>query len=368
MANPEFFKPIFDALATNGYIGDPQGRPAYCYLRVSTTEQADEGRSGLPRQIEHVHEVAFSQGYRIAWDMVYTDDDSGFEYEQRRQLTVLRDAYKSSNRRASVIIMEHLDRLSRNAEWHQGYLLDELSRYHMLPVFWKAYSSRIERTVLGIMAQESAERTREITTAGIRLKAKNGRITARWPAYGYKFVDSNGEEGWKAKRDTHYAIQEEPSQIVLLIFTLIALKGYSLRSVVAHLTKRYLPPRHAKRWYVNVVKEIIRNPVYKGEYIANRARSVKTQITTMDGRIITRNVRVPQPESEWVRIPVPPIVSPEIWAQANAMLERNRETASRNAKRQYLLSGLLYCAQCGRKWIGCKSSNKVGQKRRFVKR
>lgn len=70
-----------------------------------------------------------------------------------------------------------------------------MKRYEVEPIFWKAFTSVIERTVVGIIAQESAERTRQITTEGIRLKAKRGRITARWPAYGYKFVDSNGKVG-----------------------------------------------------------------------------------------------------------------------------------------------------------------------------
>ena len=55
MPNPEFFKPEFDKLAANGVIGDPSGQIAYAYIRVSGDEQADEGRSGLPRQIAHVH-------------------------------------------------------------------------------------------------------------------------------------------------------------------------------------------------------------------------------------------------------------------------------------------------------------------------
>lgn len=88
-------------------------------------QQAEEGRSGLPRQLEHVHEVAQAKSYRVAWDMVFADDDSGFEYEQRPQLTALRNDYKTSKRRANVVIMEHLDRLSRNAEWHQGLLLSQ---------------------------------------------------------------------------------------------------------------------------------------------------------------------------------------------------------------------------------------------------
>ena len=41
-----------------GYIGAAHGQPAYAYVRVSTEGQTDEGRSGLPRQLLHIHELA----------------------------------------------------------------------------------------------------------------------------------------------------------------------------------------------------------------------------------------------------------------------------------------------------------------------
>ena len=43
MPAPKFFKTDFDALATGGAIGHPNGELAYGYLRVSSAGQADEG-------------------------------------------------------------------------------------------------------------------------------------------------------------------------------------------------------------------------------------------------------------------------------------------------------------------------------------
>jgi hypothetical protein len=86
MANPEFFKDIFDELAINEFIGDPAGKLAYAYLRVSSSEQAEEGRSGLPRQLRHVHEIAVQSGLKISWDMVFADDHTGFEFRDRPNL------------------------------------------------------------------------------------------------------------------------------------------------------------------------------------------------------------------------------------------------------------------------------------------
>src|SRR5688572_8644103 len=125
MANLELLKPTFDRLAENGVIGDPTGELAYAYIRVSTDEQADDGRSGLPRQLQHIHEAACTHSYKILLALVFADDYTGFEFVGRPQLTLLRNEIRSSDRRASAVVMEHLDRLSRNADWHQGFLLDE---------------------------------------------------------------------------------------------------------------------------------------------------------------------------------------------------------------------------------------------------
>ncbi len=83
MANHEFFKRVFDSLANDGCIGEKAGQLAYAYIRVSSNEQSEEGRSGLPRQIEHCHQIAVQNGYKIPWNMVYADDHTGYEFADR---------------------------------------------------------------------------------------------------------------------------------------------------------------------------------------------------------------------------------------------------------------------------------------------
>ena len=87
MANSEFYRPDFDALAVDGCIGDSHGKLAYAYIRVSDSDQAEEGRSGLPRQLAHIHEISKKCGYKIPWELVFADDASGFEFESRPALT-----------------------------------------------------------------------------------------------------------------------------------------------------------------------------------------------------------------------------------------------------------------------------------------
>jgi len=348
MAKPQFFKPAFDALANNGYLGDPTGQLAYAYMRVSSDEQAEEGHSGLPRQILHIHEIAREKKLKISWDLVFADDYTGFEFEHRPELSRLRREYKSGNRRAAAVVMEHLDRLSRNADWHQGFLLDEMKRNGLESVFWKAFSSRVERAVMGAIAQDAMELSLMRMKEGRREKAKTGRVTARTVAYGYKFVDSSGQEGMTSRRDTHYAIYEPQAQVVRKIFTDVA-SGKTLGQVASELTGLYPTPKGQHIWGLASVRAILKRPTYKGEFHSGRWGKVK------DGR--------PTENDDYIVVPVPAIVSPELWAEANRVLEKNKQTAARNAKKPYLLTGLMRCASCGRSFMGHNGRTRLNGKR-----
>lgn len=367
MPAPKFFKSEFDALATDNAIGHPNGELAYGYLRVSSAGQADEGRSGLPRQIMNVHEAAMKHGLKIPWEYLFADDDSGFEFADRPELSLLRQEYKSQRRRANAVVIEHLDRLSRNADWHQGYLLDEMKQFDVRAIFWKEFTSRIERAVMGAIAQDGMEQAKQRMAEGNIHKARSGRVTARTPAYGYKLVDSKGREGENAKKDTHYAIKEEEARVVRHIYRLM-LEGYSLRKIAFMLQELYPPPKRYPAWNFRLISLIVGKPLYKGEYIAHSYKQVKVPVTTnpasLTGSAVKMAVRrIPRPPEEWIVVPVPAIVSAEEWELANKVLEKNLQMSKRNGKNLYLLTGLVKCATCNRSYVGHRREGigKAGQ-------
>src|SRR5262249_32875569 len=137
------------------------------------------------------------------------------------------------------------------------------------PVFWKAFNSRVERAVMGAIAQDGMELARDRMAAGTRQKAMSGRVTAHRPAYGFKLVDSKGVEGPAAKKDSHYAIYEEQAVWVRFIFTSIGIHGKSLRSTANELKSKIPPPR-GKFWRMATLAKMIKNPVYKGQFVAHR--------------------------------------------------------------------------------------------------
>lgn len=101
-------------------------------------------------------------------------------------------------------------------------------------------------------------------------------------------------------------------------------------------------------WDITFLRKLINNPVYKGEYAANRAYTAEVQKPSKDG-LTMRTVKktMYRPEEEWILVPVPAIVDADTWQRANEMLQKNKQMSRRNAKSEYLLTGLLRCAECG---------------------
>ncbi len=360
----DFFRSAFDALAINGALGHPNGEMAYGYLRVSSSGQAEEGRSGLPRQIAHIHETASKHRLKIPWEYIFADDDSGFDFVHRPELSRLRQEYRNPERRAHAVVMEHLDRLSRNADWHQGFLLDEMKRFNLKVVFWKTFSSRIEQAVMGAIAQEEMEKAKQRMMEGNLHKARSGRVTAKVAAYGYKFVDSMGQEGPAAKRDTHYALREDEARVVRYIYKKV-IEGYPMRRIAAILEEMYPPPKRFGHWEPKMIANIVKKPLYKGEFIAHRVMEIKVPAKKQPGnladateKLVTK--RVQRPREEWIIVPVPAIVSVDDWEKANQLVANNK--GRRKAKHPFLLTGLIICASCGSHYIGRRKVEKRKEK------
>jgi len=108
-------------------------------------------------------------------------------------------------------------------------------------------------------------------------------------------------------------------------------------------------------WAPTAIREMLRNPIYRGERIWNRSEWVKDHETGI-------RKRFERPESEWVRQQDEAwrIVSDELWHEAqdargrrNALHERDgrgriiRSALRGPASRKRLLSGFLVCGECG---------------------
>jgi len=96
----------------------------------------------------------------------------------------------------------------------------------------------------------------------------------------------------------------------------------------------------------------LRNSTYRGDYVQLRDEAVEPQRRRkLANRKRKSSVRE-RPREQWQHVTVPAVVPHEQWQAAQERLTRNKTLATRNAKRTYLLQGLVRCGQCGAHMVG----------------
>lgn len=327
----------FQAIAgENSVLGNPNGAIAYGYARVSSAIQADESASGLPRQLRHIHQTALRDSLYIPFELLFVDQGySGFEFADRPAFTRLRHELRSG-KHAEHMVVEEIDRLSRNADWHQGFLLDEFARRKVAVHFYSQPASELERYIKGYMAQEAMSKEKERMRLGKIYKAMDGRVTATRAAYGYQLSDP---------KDTHYVIDEQEARVVKMVYDWLTSDRKTLYEIATILNDMKIPGRRGGTWSPGTLLNMVKSEVYKGWFITNRNTYEKTGYDD-DGK--PKRKWRKRPEEEWIRVPVPPLVSEEQWAEAKAVLKSNSTHKGRHVGEfsNWLLSGLIECDIC----------------------
>lgn len=325
----------FNRLASDGYIGDIDGETAYAYLRASSEKQVEEG-SSFPRQLENVSKAAHRDHLKIPFELVFFDDGyTGFEFEHRPALLRLRHELKTAPR-AIHIIFEDIDRLSRNADWQQGFLLEEFSRHKLHPHFFINPGSQLERYVRGYIAQEGMKKDIERMRMGHVYKAMDGRVTAKRPRYGYRITH---------RKNSHYELHPDEAPVVRMIFERLIYQGQSLNAIAKWLNDTGVPARFKDHWDSSTIQRMINSTVYKGEFYANQYVFSKNGKVSAAGR--PRREMHKRPKEEWILVEVPPIVTAEEWQLAQEALKRNNAFAMRRGRGQsWLVQGILRCDTC----------------------
>lgn len=297
------------------------------YVRVSTAGQEDG--ASLATQEASCREAAAALGAQVAG--IYSDVHTGAELFERPRLADLRAAI--ARREVDVVIVHALDRLSRKPA-HQLIIADECARHG---VALHSATEKIDDTPTGQLiqyvttwaAELEREKIRERTLRGKRARLLEGKLPAATHLYGYR-------------RDGDVRVVHEPEAMVVRdMFAWVAGEHLSIRGVTRRLNEREIPAPRSRVWGKSQVQRLLANPAYKGVTVAWRWKS----------RGGNRN-SVIRPESEWIMLPdhvTPAIISDALWTTVQLIIAENRGDATRNAARQFLLRGMIWCERCGRR-------------------
>ena len=324
---------------------------AAIYCRVSTEDQEREGTS-LQSQLEGCHNKGHELGYKVPEEFTILETYSGLTLD-RPKLPQLRQWVR--DKEVEVVIAYTLDRVSRDPV-HFIILQEEMERagVELILVTESIDSSDLGRLITyikGYAAKLEAEKIRERTTRGIRERVKAGRMPSgrRARLYGYNYLPGKG-----VGEGVRY-VNEVKAKWVKQIFHWFVNEGLGIDRITYKLRELGIyTPSGKGLWYASEVWKILGNRAYIGEtYVFTRTYGEpKTRLSK--GTKTKKTGLITKPREEWIEIPgaTPPIIDRDLFEAAQAQLKRNKDTASRNTKHQYLLSGHIRCRRCNRNYWG----------------
>ena len=181
--------------------------------------------------------------------------------------------------------------------------------------------------------------------------------------YGYRYITCQEGDG-----QASYDILLEEARVVRQIYEWVGQDRLSIGEVTRRLTKQTVVTRTGKNfWDRTTVWGILKNPAYKGKaaYGKTRTGPMRPRLRTLRGdpeqpRRAYSSYNVPT--DQWHYIPVPAIVSEDLFDVVQEQLIENKK---RNRKRsrgaRYLLQGLLVCKKCGYAYYGKPVSLSAGK-------
>lgn len=293
------------------------------YLRVSTKEQVN-GFS-LQAQEELLRKELNKLGKAVY--KVYIDAGiSGTTRNRKGLKNLLKDA-KSGY--FNEVLIWRISRLSRNL--HD--LLEVIAELKGYQVSLRSISENIDLssplgqftlTMMGAVAEMERESWVESNKIAIEERVKSGLWSGRI-AFGYKSVNVQGK-----RNQTHLEIIPEEASIIKEIFSMYS-NSYGIKAITIYLNKKGIKSKEGKAFSLYTIRAILNNPIYIG-YLRFKGEIYKG---------------VHQP-----------IVDEQLWNSVQEIKQKRSKKAPKHFSREYLLSGILRCPQCGGSMIPQHVKNK----------
>ena len=323
-------------------------KPAAIYARVSSDRQKENHT--IASQTAALIEYAQTHGYTVLPEWVFQDEGYSGAVLVRPGLESLRDLAAEGQIAAALIYSP--DRLSRKYAY-QVLLSEELSRCGVELIFLKAPAGTTPEDQLlvqfqGMIAEYERAQIAERCRRGKKHMAQHGGVNVLSGApYGYRYV---------RKSDTSaafYEVIEAEAKVVRMVFEIYTQQGLSINAIARLLNERQIATRTGKgRWERSTVWGMLRNPAYRGTACYGKTEQRPRQRVTRPLRqrkaLPSRDVGGHErPREEWIEVPVPALVSEEMFALAQEQLTKNLRHSPRRTIEPTLLQGMLVCEQCG---------------------
>jgi len=340
---------------------------AAIYARVSSEQQAQQ--KTIDSQVEGLADRVAEDGLVLDDELRFIDDGYSGGTLVRPALERLRDiAYAGGIDR---LYIHSPDRLARKYAY-QVLLVDELTHHGVEIVFLNhTLGTSPEEDLLlqvqGMISEYERAKIMERSRRGKRYAARRGSVNVLSGApYGYRYVSKQEGDG-----EAHYRMVFEEAKVAREIFEWIGLEGASIGETCRRLKAKGIRTRTGKDyWDRATIWGMLKNPAYKGSAAFGKTRHGPRKAALRPQRGYEQSRRhysiYTVPEEEQERIPVPAIVSEDLFEMVQQQLVENKNhNRQRRRGARYLLQGLLRCQCCNYSYYGKPVSHSAanGKKR-----
>ena len=319
------------------------------YLRLSRDDERAGESVSIENQRAILRKFVAEQGGAVAGE--YVDDGwSGTDFERPGVTRLLEDAKAG---KLDTVVVKDLSRFGRNYI-RVGQYIDYI--FPAYGIRFIALNDRVDTAdrasaamdmmpIMNVFNEWHAANTSRKIRAVLETNWRQGRYTNWAYPYGYK-------AGTDEKRTA--VIDEDAARVVRRIYDM-RLQGGSLQAIARRLTDEGIPNpatyftrldgrkserRCSSHWSPKTVRDILRDPTYLGTLTQHKT----TRFSYKNHRVVS----VPEGERVVKEHAHAAIISREVWEQVQAMRAAPRGRADQ-AQEVHPLSGLLVCADCGKK-------------------
>jgi site-specific DNA recombinase len=321
---------------------------AAIYARVSSEQQREANT--IASQTASLIEFAQGHDLEVPKEWVFEDDGYSGATLERPGLERVRDL--AAEGQIQVVLAYAPDRLSRKYAY-QILLIEELARNGVETLFVKApQGSSAEDQLLvqfqGMIAEYERAQILERSRRGKRHRAHSGEVSVMSGApYGYRYIRKTDEA------PAAYAVLDAEARVVERIYEMYTVEGLSIGEITRRINAEGIPTRKASaRWERSTVWAVLRNSTYRGVACFGKTRaSSRTRVIRPQRRrgVITPSMTAghERPREEWIEIPVPALVSEDVFARAQELLQENKIRSRRRTIEPSIVQGLVSCQKCG---------------------
>ncbi len=301
------------------------------YARYSSGNQRAES---IDAQIRAIKEYAAREGHVIV--AMYVDEERSALTDNRPEfLKMISDA---SCGLFDAVAVHKYDRFTRD-RYDSAFYKRKLAQngVKLISVLERLDDSPesiiLESVIEGMAEYYSRNLAREVMK-GLKESAYNCKHTGGRPPLGYD-VDE----------DKSYVVNIREAEAVRLIFEMYTnRKGYT--KIVDELNSRGYRTKTGRLFSKGSIHDILINEKYTGVYVYNRAVS-----KDINGK---RNTHKSKDATEIIKIDggIPAIIKKETFERVRKIMKKVGRNAENKAKRVYILTGKIYCGECGSAMVG----------------